>query len=457
MSIYNVEEDWARIHQPESRKRAQNRLSQRRHRAKVRRQAASSSQEPVQTSAHFPSSHDLDIDHNSLSDEYLNPPLGQDEPGNMSTLSPTQQDFDINAAFSTNQPLPSNGLAPPSPGEWAAFSQSLASQSFQPDKFPLSSYPQPGGAPGTAQSSASSMTAKPTSAYQDENLLHNPHWAIPRPPSDSMQTTDLTRSIDSIPIPNPRDVSRPQSSHEPQRLPTPHHEHQDGPPRAVSRYHASCQPTQERPRPFDHIKSSRPQLYCQSADTVAQDVFQHSDSDQPLRQYDRAPEHKRKRSISEFISRNIPTSVLRPSAQRHQTQCSKCRYAPPNSPADHSTDFVTPRTPVSSPARGYAQKGQSHNLDILSDCGAALMNLVQQNLSKPKGKTASPSLNSRPRQSERRNPADPSSGSGINSFENDLSEHDEEEGEEEGKDVERVVIVYLRKGNCSAKRCFVMT
>ena len=286
------------------------------------------------------------------------------------------------------------------------------------------------------------MVAKPTSAYRDERLLPEPHWAIPRPLSTSMQTTNPTHSIDSTPVINSRNVSRPQSSQGPQRMSMPYHEHQDGPPRATSRCYGNCQPTQERPRPFDNMNRGRTQSSCQSADTVAQNLFRDSDSDQPLGQYDRVPEHRRKRSINEIISPDSPTSVLQPSAQQHQMQCSNCRYAPPKSPANHSTDFVTPRSTVSSPTRGYAQKGPSSSLDILSDCSAGLRNLVQQNLSEPKENTTLPSLNSRPRKSGRRSFADPCPRSTRNFFENDLSENDEKEG----KDVEKVVIVYLRNG-----------
>ncbi|KAL9005329.1 MAG: hypothetical protein Q9188_001893 [Gyalolechia gomerana] len=447
-----MEEAWLHKGGAESRKREQNRLSQRRHPerliqgAKVRQQSASFAHDPI-----LPL-HTLNDDEQVPSDGYLNSPTGlglQDAIGDALMVGPAQHEWGVGNNIGTDEVGPSSTTtsdrtARYSRGSWGCPIRPMSSQTgvsvpgmpmpLQPDLMPLTTTP-----------STPTRQGQPADEYWDNTAVPELQWRDPGPLRPRAQATESIYGMVNVHTPITDSTSRTLSTCSPQC---------SGPP-CLGRVPTNIQnqaddgagsPSPEQ-RPSNPTCTNRKRLW-NDRHGVGTDT-QRSSHDVGLDQH---PQHRdlirgqswvesREDGVaSSNGNRNLSSSTL----PRLQAQHSCCRCSSSASFSARPTPAITPSPPISSPLRKLASTtscaGTPAHVDTSSDGSFTVRDLVRRNLPGPWETHIAANSSSGQRKSRKCISAD------RDAVEKAFLE--DEVGK--GQRVEKVVIVYLRNGDAVA-------
>ncbi|KAL9033801.1 MAG: hypothetical protein Q9180_005756 [Flavoplaca navasiana] len=436
MSIHEVGADWMHINPSESRKRVQNRLSQRRHRAKVRQQA----QGPSIPSDIF------EIDGN-LSDEYLDNPLDLttvDDALDTSTHLPVQHGWETNNGIVASEMAQSHQLDSYRAGHssqsgWADATRSVDQQDIMHMDYPTGPSLQAGDPSFMALPSAPlrprTFPTEPWNRYG----VSEPQWTdttasrLPsKPPISAFSGAETSTPILEH---NPRQTSTQDF----QRPPSPRQEHQ----RTAAQRQTTVDNQEDSPSPdiehshLGHNNKKRSRGSCRNTGTQPLTSPSEIDLDQPLPYRNAAPRQRRHGPSSKATSSDVYAPSPLP---RLHTQHSRCRCGTSDPPKNYVTRPTTPSTSISSPTSDVVNvtphRRSSSHADLSPGHKLTLQDLVQQHMPERKEYRRSLQSSWRPKRVRKCSFTD-SSVFEKPSVESEL-------GRRQG--IEKVVIVYLKDG-----------
>ena len=408
-------EEWLTINEPEVRKRVQNRLSQRKHRAssalhipchrckeadhapgdKIRQQRALESQEIILPPS-FPSSCNIEAGPGTADfPTSLRPFHNQDDRANFTRPAQSQDGFETFDGITSQELLAPEQDVPPTMGHRAqsgpsGYSPSTASpigrhrvnSTSQSAAMPLASL----GAP------PSSMPADSRNEYWMNMSSSDPPWPM----------SGFHHPSTSLPkVAGNNDNAWPNSNHV---------------PRPVS-----------RPSPRRTISSSsQPQINIPPTPRISE----AHQSPGWQKHFTNQPYHKASHQAASSESESR-------SSRGTCTHCGSSR--PTDNFEGHKSEYASPKTPASTPSRGSIQTSSTDEVDIMSSCGKILANLARESEENTEREQGQRSRNNRRKRSR----------SSVDNGSPRSDRHSQDEGHREGSRhnvVEKVVILCLKDG-----------
>lgn len=459
MSIHDVKADWTHINPTESRKRIQNRLSQRRHRkswfcslwpgkklrvvlqgAKVRQQA----QGPPVPSETF------DINGN-LWDEYLDMPLDLttvDNTLSTSTHLPARHGWETNNGIGAIQTTPSHqldsyGATHPCQSGWADPSRTVDQQDMMTTEYRTATSFQSSDPSFMAMQSAPLRPRTTPIEPWNRSGISEPQWTNttasrlpPKPPVSTFKGDENSTRV----LGSNRQLTSPQEYQHP---PSPRQEHQ-----RMALQQNPVDNSEDSPSPeiehlhLGHTNKKRSRGFCRNTGTQRSTSPFESDLDQPSNYRNAAPRQRRHGSSGKATRSDVYASSPLP---RLHTQQSRCRCGASDSPRNYSTQPTTPSTGAPSPTSDVVpitpQRRSSSHADLSPDHQLTLRDLVQQNMPGRKGYRSSLQSSWRRKKSRKCSSTD-SSVLEEPSLESELGR---------GQGIEKVVIVYIKDGEVITK------
>ncbi|KAI4152525.1 MAG: hypothetical protein L6R39_001784 [Caloplaca ligustica] len=396
--------------------------------AKIREQAASSQ------NACLPS-HTPDADDHFLSDEYLKLPLefGLPDLGDVSTFPPAQHEWEPSNSINNSQLSPSSqpslhgrGVTPQS--GWDGSIQPMSSQTMVAGKYPSTLY-HPTYVASTGTLSTSTRAGEPINGYWHGDDLPESQWISTGPRHPSSAIPNATCGMIDTPMIVPTSGPRPASAYGIQHRPTPFPQHRC----SAGQQPASC----------DEDSPSPEQRYSNLTHTTKKRTrgSRHGEpnvgSDQPPRHMDPVPGQRRRDSRSYATSPRTDASFNSRTLPPLHTHHSYCHCTSSDSSSDRLTQSNTSSpSPVMRKSPRTSSHTSSDDIDVSPSCSSTLRDIVQRNMPEPNEKRVSVHSSCGPRKSRKYSSTDS----------NMLEDKFLDDGGGREKGVEKVVIVYLRKG-----------